>query len=76
MLIVHAALDTSLCSLCTSNMIVLCVLYIGQLVQLQGTLFTSAFEERNEDGEENSDYFTRILVGGMFCHAMNENGTL
>ena len=57
-------------------MIVLCVLYIGELVQLQGILFTSAFEERNEDSEENSDYFTRILVGGMFCNAMDENGTL
>ena len=49
---------------------------IGELVQLQGRLFTSAFEERNEDGEVNLDYFTRILVGGMFCNAMNENGTL
>ena len=75
MLIVHAAPDTSLCSLCTSNVIVH-VCFIGELVQLQGGLFTSAFEERNEDGEENSDYFTRILVGGMFCNAMNENGTL
>ena len=45
-------------------------------MQLQGLLFTSAFEERNEDGELNSDHFTRIFVGGMFCNAMNENGTL
>ena len=49
---------------------------IGELVQLQGRLFTSAFEERNEDGEVNLDYFTRILAGGMFCNAMDENGTL
>ena len=54
-----------------------CAVYsIGELVQLQGLLFTSAFEERNEDGEVNFDYFTRILVGGMFCNAMDENGTL
>ena len=45
-------------------------------MQLQGVLYTSAFEETNEDGELNRDYFTRILVGGMFCNAMNENETL
>ena len=49
---------------------------IGELVRLQGALFTAAFEERNEDGEVNPDYFIRILVGGMFCNAMDENGTL
>ena len=54
----------------------MCVLYIGELVQLQGILFTAAFEERNEDNEVNRDYFTRILVGGMFCNPMNENDTL
>ena len=51
----------------------LCV-SVGELVQLSGRLLTSEFQENFE--EPDLDYFTRILVGGMFCNHMSENGEL